>query len=302
MDVTPPLVSVIIPTRNRVRLITRAINSVLDQTYRQLECIVVDDASTDVTRQNVRSIQDDRLVYLCHETNRGASAARNTGIKASKGKYIAFLDDDDEWFPKKLQKQVPLIQSLPDKVGMVYCWMDYFDERGKLIKKHHPKLKGYVFPHVLDAQRLGGCPTLLVRREVIEKVGDFDNSLPRGNDGDFIRRVCRDYQVDYVPEVLVKVHVGHERLTSDWTTDGSWYAIKSQEIKLTKFMKDLGKYPKQEANILASIGYYYSLLFDFKNCVCFFSKAVRRCATSRKVYAYMLRSVKHFMTIKNFGK
>ena len=91
------LVSVVIPTHNRGDLLPRAIRSVLQQTYLNLQCIVVDDASTENTAQVVYQFEDDRLVYLFHESNRGASAARNTGIAHAKGKLIAFLDDDDEW-------------------------------------------------------------------------------------------------------------------------------------------------------------------------------------------------------------
>ena len=128
MDQKPPLVSVIVPTRNRANLVARAIQSVLDQTYRHIECIIVDDGSSDETRQVVEEFTDERLVYLRHETQRHASAARNTGIAYSRGELIAFLDDDDEWMSRKLEKQVELLLSLHEKVGMVYCWMDYFDQ------------------------------------------------------------------------------------------------------------------------------------------------------------------------------
>lgn len=108
-----PEVSVIIPTHNRQRLVSRAVRSVLNQTYEDLECIVVDDASSDGTPQVIQTIEDERLVYLRHDRNRGASGARNTGIRAAKSSLIAFLDDDDEWLPEKLVKQVPLLKALP---------------------------------------------------------------------------------------------------------------------------------------------------------------------------------------------
>ena len=120
-----PLVSVIIPTHNRADLVPLAIQSVLQQTYTNLECIVVDDASTDNTEETVRTIIDERIIYLRHENNKHASAARNTGIKYARGEFIAFLDDDDEWLPTKLEKQVPFLLNLHEKVGMIYCWMDY---------------------------------------------------------------------------------------------------------------------------------------------------------------------------------
>ena len=115
------LVSTIIPTHNRSKMLNRSINSVLNQTYSAIECIVIDDGSTDNTVDVIETQKDDRLIYVSHKSNRGASAARNTGIRHSNGEYISFLDDDDEWLPTKLEKQVELLTNLPNKIGMVYC-------------------------------------------------------------------------------------------------------------------------------------------------------------------------------------
>ena len=101
-----PVVSVIIPTYNRAHLIGRAIRSVLDQTYQDWELIVVDDASTDDIPGIVKGFTDGRVKYIRHDENKGAAAARNTGIQAARGAYIAFLDSDDEWLPEKLERQV----------------------------------------------------------------------------------------------------------------------------------------------------------------------------------------------------
>ena len=251
------LVSAIIPTHNRSRLLNRSINSVLNQTYSAVDCIVIDDGSTDNTTEVIDEIKDDRLIFFSHKSNKGASAARNTGIRNSNGEFIAFLDDDDEWLPTKLEKQVEILRNLPSKIGMVYCWMDYF-ENGKLIYEHHPKLRGSVFLEVLETQRLGGCPTLLVRKEVFDKIGLFDESLPRGNDGDFIRRVCREYEVDLVPEVLVKVHVDHgKKRISENDKVGLLNHIISQKHKLKVFRRELENFPLIRNRILKDIGDSY---------------------------------------------
>jgi len=270
-----PLVSVIIPTHNRAHLLPRAISSVLGQSYHHLECIVVDDGSTDETARVVKELTDHRLVYLCHETNRHASAARNTGMAHSNGEVIAFLDDDDEWLANKLEKQVVFLSGLPENVGMVYCWMDYFDQHGNLIREHHPRLRGYVFPHVLDAQRLGGCPTLLVRREVVVDVRGFDESLPRGNDGDFIRRVCRKYLVDFVPEVLVHVHVGHRGRISGSSPQDLYNAIIGGETKLQKFGRELKKLPEAHTNILLKLAVTYQGLGNNRRALFYIWRAAR---------------------------
>lgn len=112
-------VSVILPVHNRLSSIETACRSVLDQSYRDLELIVVDDASTEEIEPVVRAIDDPRLVYLQHERNLGAGAARNTGLAAAKGRLIAFQDSDDIWLPQKLASQVALLDSLPENVGAV---------------------------------------------------------------------------------------------------------------------------------------------------------------------------------------
>lgn len=285
-----PLVSVIIPTHNRADLAVRAISSVLAQTYRNVECIVVDDASTDHTPQALRSIQDPRLIYLRHEQSKHASATRNTGIAAAKGEYIAFLDDDDEWLPEKLAKQVALLQALPATVGMVYCWMDYYSDQG-LISHHHPTLRGGIFAQVLDTQPIGNSSTLLVRRAAVGRVGGFDETLPRGNDGDFIRRVCRDFEVDLVPEVLVRAYVAHgfQRITGS-DRNAIENGLRSQLAKLEKFPLELQRHRRQKANILALVGYDYARLARWGESLRFLVRAVLTHPFSGAVYRHLLKS------------
>jgi len=126
-----PTVSVIISTYNRAHLIGRAIQSVLNQTYQDFEVIVVDDGSTDNTEEIVKSFNDPRIRYIRHEKNKGAAAARNTGIKAARGKYIAFQDSDDEWLPEKLEKQMKVFENAPPEAGVVYTDMQRINEDGE---------------------------------------------------------------------------------------------------------------------------------------------------------------------------
>jgi glycosyltransferase involved in cell wall biosynthesis len=126
-------VSVIIPTFNRAHLINRAIQSVLSQTYRDFELIIIDDASNDGTEETAKKIissnksfHDPQIIYIKNRVRKGGSAARNIGIKLAKGKYIAFLDDDDEWLPTKLSEQVNIMNRSNENVGAVYAgfmWM-----------------------------------------------------------------------------------------------------------------------------------------------------------------------------------
>src|SRR6056297_1399486 len=119
-----PTVSVIVPTYNRADSLPRTIDSVLAQTHDDLELVVVDDASTDDTETVVERYEDDRVTYLEHATNRGGSAARNTGIRASDGDYVAFLDSDDEWHPEKLERQVRELESRSEEWVAAYCGVE----------------------------------------------------------------------------------------------------------------------------------------------------------------------------------
>lgn len=295
------LVSVIIPTHNRSQLLVRAVNSVLSQTYSNLECIVVDDASTDDTQKVIQQFTDPRIIYLRHKVNKHASGSRNTGIEKAKGDLIAFLDDDDEWLPEKLEKQVHLLENLPAKYGMVYCWMDFY-RNGEIFAKRHPTYRGFIFDQVLDNQRIGNSSTLLVRKEVIETIGGFDESLPRGNDGDFIRRVCLNYQVEVVEEVLLKYYADSpNRITSKWDKQGIEAAITGHQVKLSKFKEELLKYPNQEAQILATIGHLYSKKNNWLMSLSYWYRAFLKDPQSSVIKSYGQQSFLIFIRYLKFS-
>ena len=252
-----PLVSVVIPTKDRYDLVKGSIENVRQQSYSNLEIVIVEDGSKSGISDYISNLNDNRIKYFRQDDCKGLAVARNVGVNIAKGKLVAFLDDDDEWLDTKLEKQVPLLQRLPSSYGMVYCWMDYYSN-GNLIYEHHPILRGLVFLKVLETQRLGGCPTLLVRKEVFEKIGLFNESLTRGNDGDFIRRVCRRYEVDLVPEVLVKVHVDHgKKRISENDKVGLLNHIISQKHKLKLFKREFENFPLIRNRILNDIGESY---------------------------------------------
>jgi glycosyltransferase involved in cell wall biosynthesis len=270
-----PLVTVVVTTHNRAELVPRAIKSVLDQTFGDYELIVVDDCSTDGTEAVVGEFHDSRVRYIRHAAQRGLSAARNSGVRAGKGRYLAFLDDDDEWLPSKLEKQIGLLEGSPDDVAMVYCWLEYWGEQG-VVRVRKPNLRGNVFPYVLTSQPLGNGSTLLVRRSVVDDVGEFDENLFRGIDGDFIRRVCSRYKVDYVREELVRVHLehGHSRI-SDMDSAGIENAIRGEMAKLEKFRDVLDDYPRQTSTIHAKIGRHYAALGDWRRAFAHFFTGIR---------------------------
>jgi glycosyltransferase involved in cell wall biosynthesis len=249
---TGPAVSVIIPTHNRGAILRRAIDSVLNQTYKDFELIIISDGCIDNTDEIIASYADLRISFLTHEKSRGASAARNTGIRASTGQYIAFLDDDDEWTPDKLEVQIHVIEQSPPEVGLVYAWMEYI-ENGKKRYIRAPKLRGDIFAEMLDKQAITNSSTLIIKREVLDVVHDFDEELPRGNDGDFIRRISKYYHVDYVPKILARIHMdGADRISVN-SKKNLRNVVFALEKRLDDFAKDFERYPEQKASVMANI-------------------------------------------------
>ncbi|MFW6121603.1 MAG: glycosyltransferase family 2 protein [Petrotogales bacterium] len=286
-----PIVSVILTTFNRDNLLPCAINSVLQQTFNDFELLIIDDFSQDQTPKTIKAFSDNRIKYIRHAKNLGLSAARNTGITHAIGEYIAFLDDDDEWLPSKIEKQVRHIQQLPESFGLVYCWMDYY-EGNKLVSERHPELRGDIFKWVLENQPLGNGSTFLLRRSAINNIGYFDETLNRGIDGDFLRRICLKYKVDFIPEVLVKYNVGHshKRITS-FDEQNIRNALKGEIIKLVKFKKELSEYPKQASNIFTTIATHYDQLNDKRNALNYYMRAIMKYPFSAKVYIRLLSSL-----------
>ena len=202
-----PCVSVIIPAYNRADVLPRAIASVLNQTFTDYEIIVVDDGSTDNTGA-VAENTDGPLRVISHEFNRGAAAARNTGIKAASGAYVAFLDSDDEWMPGKLARQIGLLEGLGTSYNA--CCSGRF--------LNHPGL-GYSWERRLPAEEhwtryllINGCDlspgsTLVARRGVFEHTGLFDEGLGPWEDWDWLLRYVADYKLAIVPEPQAVIYL-----------------------------------------------------------------------------------------------
>ncbi len=202
-------ISVIIPTYNRAKYLPRALESVLTQTHKDLELIIVDDASSDSTTEYLKSITDPRFSVIKHNNNLGVSAARNTGIKAAKNKWIAFLDSDDEWLTYKLQKQIELINAHPH-IKIIHSNEQWLF---KGVKKNQPskykRYGGYVFEKCLPLCSIGPS-TSLVHKEVFDTVGLFNEAFPVCEDYDFWLRATYKFKVGLVEDILVNKHGGHD--------------------------------------------------------------------------------------------
>jgi glycosyltransferase involved in cell wall biosynthesis len=233
-----PAVSVIIPTYNRSHVLGRAVRSVLSQTYQDFELIVVDDGSSDATVEVVSGFADPRIRCLRHEKNRGAAAARNSGIKAARGEYIAFLDSDDEWLPEKLQKQVEALAKLPSRVGMVYTDLWKIGDDG--VRKYWRASRilpedGLVYDHLL-ADRLTGIslPSVVVRKECFTEVGIFDEEFPRLIDRELFMRLSKRFCFYHLPEGLVNYYETGRRISSD-----PELLIAARRLLLDKYYDDI---------------------------------------------------------------
>tara|TARA_Y100001970_G_scaffold261464_1_gene344634 strand:- start:897 stop:1814 length:918 start_codon:yes stop_codon:yes gene_type:complete len=201
------LVSIIIPTYNRVKLLRNAIDSVLKQTYQKFEIIIVDDASTDETQKFILSINDKRIRYFKNKINLYAAESRNIGISQSKGDLIAFLDDDDEWFPYKLEKQVHLFSN--KKIGLVYSSINLFFEKYNFSYNTTPRLSGYIYKEMLIKNCIGATPSVVVRRKAIFDLNNnknkfFDSDFPAREEYDLWIRLCKKWDVEYVKFPLLK--------------------------------------------------------------------------------------------------
>lgn len=207
-------VSIIIPVYNRQNVVLPAIESILNQTYTNFELIIVDDASTDSTRDIVETINDKRLKYIRLNRNVGAGAARNEGIINSKHQWVAFHDSDDIWVPTKLEKQVKLIQeNIPTVIFTSFI-------RYKNRKREHIPDHRHINPvEDMHKQLLLGnfiaTPTVLLHKECLMKVGGFNVTMPRLQDWELWIRLSIHYPFVWIEEPLVEAYYTESSISSD---------------------------------------------------------------------------------------
>ena len=209
-----PLISIVLPVYNREKLVLNSIESVLNQTYKNFELIVVDDYSNDNTHSVISSIPDKRIKLLKHDKNRGASAARNTGIKASRGDWIAFHDSDDLWNKNKLEKQVETILTVEADIAVIHCGLQYFDfDSGK--KLNTRIIKGNINNLVKsNVGMIPGTPTMVIRKSSLDDVGYFDETIPANEESELGIRIAKKYKFKLVDEVLVLCARNHVQINS----------------------------------------------------------------------------------------
>lgn len=220
-----PRVSVVIPTFNRDWCIARAVDSVLAQTYRDLDLWVVDDGGSDTTGEIVRrrvECSADIVVHYVRTAHRGVAAARNTGVSMSSGEFTAFLDSDDEWLPEKLEKQIACLDNEP-RAALVHCGEAWIrNDRSTVVPPAYRKYGGEVFKRCLPVCMIGPS-TAVIRRSVFREVGGFDESFPVCEDYDLWLRVTVRRPVALVEEPLVVKYGGHpDQLSTTVPVPDEW--------------------------------------------------------------------------------
>lgn len=250
-----PKVSIIIPTYNSSRFIKRTIGSVLAQTFRDWELIIVDDCSKDSTELAVREFSkfDKRIKFFKTPENSGGPATpKNIGVEKAEGEYIAFLDHDDEWFPEKLEKQLRVFQNSKDEnLGLVSCYINLVNEK---TKKTTTKIKNFKETDVLfylsQYNFFVTSSCIMVKKKVFEKIGLFDSRFTVSDDWDMWLRIIRaNYSVSSTKEFLVNYYTGQNNLSRIENMD-----IQKKEFFLLKEKSDGTDFSIRENWFL---GYYY---------------------------------------------
>ncbi len=231
-------VSVIIPTYNRAYCLGKAIESVLAQTYTDFELLVVDDGSTDNTKEVVEQYiaKDNRVHFLSMDTNGGVAAARNYGMRAALGEYIAFQDSDDYWHQDKLEKQMKTMKENDADFSYTYIGYSIDGVRVCVIPSESIELScmnGNVLPQILH-ENLVGAPTLVMHRRCYENIGEFDTSYMTLEDYDYAIRLAKEFKAAFVPEVLLTATFSEGSVSNTSTN----YYIASCML-IAKYKKEL---------------------------------------------------------------
>jgi glycosyltransferase involved in cell wall biosynthesis len=238
------LVSVIIPTYERSHILDRSIKSVLNQSYENLELIIVDDGSKDSILDLVSEIKDSRMRSIRLPENKGAAAARNAGIKISNGDFIAFLDSDDEWLPDKLQLSLDIFKNNDNgNIGLVYTngWLVKENQKNSYFENLNPSR----FIYTDDERKLNIFPTSIVSpgppfwmlpKKIVSRIGFFDERMRNWEDVDFFVRVANSYDIYFLNIPLAVIYEQEQSLGTI-----NFDVIKSRQIYLEKHKKQMSK-------------------------------------------------------------
>jgi glycosyltransferase involved in cell wall biosynthesis len=253
----PGLVSIVIPTHNRSGLLKNAVESALAQTYDNIEIIIVDDLSSDNTEQVVNELLNGKILYIKNETSLGGAGARNKGIENSKGEFIAFLDDDDIWYPDKIKLQVNKISENDDNI-LCTCGLRVVYSSTGLDYFNFPKIKDVTLEKMLLNNLVGITSTVLVRKSSLDTAGNFDSRLPAREEYDLWIRLSECGKFTSVNKPLLDYNIHTNRAQISANIDKF---IKGNRIIHEKYAdKYAAMAPKMIKTLLANNYFQYSTI------------------------------------------
>ncbi len=246
-------VSVIIPTYNRKHTLGRAIESIISQTIKPLEIIIVDDGSNDGTREWIK--EEYPFIKYLNQNNSGVSASRNRGIFSANGNWIAFLDSDDEWIPEKLERQLSILSS--DKKAVFCHTNEIWIRNGTRVNqmRKHQKYGGYIFEKCLDMCRISPSSSI-IKKEVFDHIGYFDESLIVCEDYDLWLRIAAHYKILFLDQPLIKKYGGHVDQLSRVKGGIEKYRIQSLEKILSSESLEISQFNSAKEILIKKLNIY----------------------------------------------
>ena len=266
-----PLISVILPTYNREHLLRRAIDSVLEQSWRHIELIVVDDGSTDETAALLDTFDDPRLSVIRFDTNRGASAARNAGLAQARGDFVTFMDSDDAWHEHRIERQYHVMASAPAGVGLCVCSIHYIRPGQEYDVLWPDQIRSS--DDAVESIVMGtGYPTLgwMAHTRVLQDLGGFDEELPRLQDYEFSLRIALEYDLLLMSDILATAWLQPDSVSSSPTR----YAGAIERV-IDRHGDVFRRHSRGLAYMTFRAGKYHALTGEYREARSWFSKALR---------------------------
>lgn len=300
-----PKISVIICTYNHAQYIKRAINSILNQTYQDFEIIVVDDGSTDNTKSIIKSFGNS-IKYI-YQDNKGLAGARNTGIHASKGEFVTFLDTDDYFVKENLERKITFLDSNP-QAKWVYSDWQYVDDKGNYLEKgsvkwrySEKKLPEEVFKELLYKRNFISCCTVVVKKSVLEDVGYYDPNVICQEDYDILLRISLKYPAHYIDEVLLVVHDIPGSLSKDfnkWVSGNAVIVDKLEDLIPDDFPDKKKALDKIHADKYTYLARNFVQKGQFKNALNSYLQSIKLLPLQKRIYWCLILLI--FQSIKAY--
>lgn len=298
------LVSVVIPTYKRPDMISRAIKSVLSQTYPKIEIIVVDDNNPE-TEERLHTehamcefVDVPNVTYIKHEKNKNGSAARNTGWRAAKGEYITFLDDDDEISPDKIKAQIECMEALDESWGACYTAYHILMKDGSVQHSGTTQSGDVYLRALMRTFYMGSGSNVLLRKRVVDEIGGYDESFKRNQDIEFMTRAFEHYKVAYIPKDLLTIHMEVRAIKRTFEfVDGVTL------FYLDKFKERIDKLPaKDKHRVLAVITLDRArVAYNHKECKAALSMLRENGVSLSEIARYVAYLSNRFITKKSYG-